>query len=311
MNREYGDEEGDGDGHAANQGFTCRLETVKTMTDVLTCLCVNTKKDHPCQIRATPEGLTFLVTGRSKTTQASAVLKAELFDEFICDTEAELALNLATLLECLLLFGASSDTTTATLTYSSEDAIFRLSLQDMGIMTSCDLTALQSNFDGGEGGLFTDFQDSPDEVAVLVESDSLKEAITEIMEVSGAGEVRISVSKANMLFSTQGSAGNICEISFPHDCKVFVLYRCDKPVLWTFPLSSLHLGMKALGVAKETYIRINAEGIMSIQHQIQGDVDTFVSFLVVALETPHAPLEDEGEEEGNGGEEEGGDAGTN
>jgi hypothetical protein len=45
--------------------------------------------------------------------------------------------------------------------------------------------------------------------------------------------------------------------------------------------------MKALSVAKETYIRINEEGIMCIQHQVESSKghETFIDFLMVAEET--------------------------
>lgn len=276
--------------------FTCRLDHVRTVTDVLTCLCVNLKKDHPCHIRATPEGLTFVVTGKGKSTQASADLKADLFEEFICEEDVEMTLNLSTLLDCLQLFG-SSDSTTATMTYSSEDAMFRLSLQDSGVMTTCDLTAMhQEDFAGIDNDLFAAFRMSPDEIAALVTSDPLKEAVTELAEVPGATAVCFDVSATGMKLSTRGSGDNVCEIEFPKDTKVFILFRCDEPRAWTFSLASLQLGMKALGVAKETYMRINGEGVMSIQHQIESSnhKETFLNFIMVANETlEHEPEADE------------------
>jgi len=274
--------------------FTCRHDQVRSITDVLTCLCVNLKKEQPCHVRATSEGLTFLVTGRSKSTQASAVLKAELFGDFICEAETKLTLNLTLLLDCLMIH--SSDTTIAIMTYSSEDAIFRLSLQDSGFLMSCDLKALFSEeFDDRDGGLFDEFRDSADEVAILVQSIPLKDAVAELMEVSGAGSVRFDVGKSGMRLSTRGSGDNVCEINFPKDSSVFIMYQCDKAVQWTFPLTSLQLGMKALGVAKETYMRINVEGIMSIQHQIETNAqqETFINFLMVAEETIHDTMSGE------------------
>lgn len=281
--------------HDHPPSFTCRIDHVRTVTDVLSCLCVNLKVDHPCHIRAAQEGLTFIVTGRAKSTQASADLKADLFEEYICDGEVEVALNLTTLLDCLLLFGSSSDSTTATMTFSAEDAIFRLALEDSGIMTSCDLTAIHhDDFEGIDSGLFAAFRESPDELAALVTSEALKEAITELTEVPGASAVCFDVSTTGMKLSTRGSGDNICEIEFPKDTKVFILYRCDKPRVWTFSLASLQLGMKALGVAKETYVRINGEGVMSIQHQIESNNhETFINFILVSTETVEEDKNDE------------------
>ncbi len=54
----------------------------------------------------------------------------------------------------------------------------------------------------------------------------------------------------------------------PRNSNVYVLFRCLQDLSWSYPLKSFLLGMKALLVAKETFIRINADGIMCIQHQV-------------------------------------------
>lgn len=53
---------------------------------------------------------------------------------------------------------------------------------------------------------------------------------------------------------------------------------------WEYPLNSLLHGMRALVVAAETYLRINDEGIMCIQHQVE-------------VQTRTAPLPEERERE--------------
>jgi len=45
---------------------------------------------------------------------------------------------------------------------------------------------------------------------------------------------------------------------------------------WEYPLLSLLHGMKALVVAAETYIRINSDGLMCIQHQVLTKFRRFV-----------------------------------
>jgi len=64
--------------------------------------------------------------------------------------------------------------------------------------------------------------------------------------------------------------------------------------------------MRALTVAKETYMRINEEGIMCVQHQVENTASgqsTFIDFLCLAEETEE---EEEEEGEGEGGEATGG-----
>lgn len=36
--------------------FSCRMDNVKTISDVLNCLCVDVHKDQPCQVEVTQEG---------------------------------------------------------------------------------------------------------------------------------------------------------------------------------------------------------------------------------------------------------------
>lgn len=98
--------------------FSCRIENSKTISEILSCLCIN-RKNHLCHIEATTDSLMFVLTGKAKSTQARVNLEADLFDEYICGSPSiRLALNLNTLLDCLEIFGSSSETTTATMTYS-------------------------------------------------------------------------------------------------------------------------------------------------------------------------------------------------
>lgn len=63
--------------------------------------------------------LYFVVTARSKATQARVGFQSDLFDEFNCSGESlKFAINLTILVDCLQLFGTSSETTSAVMTFS-------------------------------------------------------------------------------------------------------------------------------------------------------------------------------------------------
>ena len=105
--------------------FSCRIESSKAISDVLTCLSSSSKKDQPCHIEATPEALTFVMLGKAKSTQTIISLRQDLFDEYDVqdptvhdDPSIKLSLNLTTLLDCFQIFGSSSDTTIASINYS-------------------------------------------------------------------------------------------------------------------------------------------------------------------------------------------------
>jgi len=273
--------------------FTCRIDNVRDITDVLICLSLNTKKDLLCLFEATPQSLMFVVTGRSKNTQARLSLPADLFDDYMCSTASsvQLSLNLTTLLDCMQLFG-SSDTAAATMTYSTEDATFRLSLEDSGILTTCELSGMYHEEDEDDdqlqGGLFSVFRDRPEESAVVLRSEALREHILELCDVPGAASVKVRFDSKAMWMATSGADESTCELNIPCGADIFVSYVvAEQTATWTYPLSSLQLATKALGVAKETFIRVNSEGLMCVQHQVEGKSgkEVFVDFLLVSMES--------------------------
>ena len=256
--------------------FTCRTELVSDMSNVLSSLLSsNVKDDRPCLIEATSQSLNFVVTGRAKSTQARASLSKDLFDDYQIESDGSpirLALHLSKLIDCLLLFGAS-DTTTATISFSTIDSIFRVTLEDSGIHTTCNLTSLCTDEDEEEkSNFFAAFSESEEEWSMLIKSDPLKEAMQELLDVSGANSVRMELKRQGVNLSTMGVGECMCEIDIPRQSDAFLSYvrsgEGTGTVVWTYSLSSIHLGMKALGVAKETYIRINVEGMICIQHQV-------------------------------------------
>jgi hypothetical protein len=52
-----------------------------------------------------------------------------------------------------------------------------------------------------------------------------------------------------------------------YTCIVFLICS-DHPIEWKYGLGSFQLSLKAVDIATESFIRINEEGIMCIQHQV-------------------------------------------
>ena len=89
-----------------------------------------------------------------------------------------------------------------------------------------------------------------------------------------------------MKFSWTGNFGDL-EIFFPSTSEVFHLFEfipyntinrdCieknaeEEKISYEFlyPVSAVGSGMKALGIAKETFLRVNEGGIMCVQHQLE------------------------------------------
>jgi hypothetical protein len=268
--------------------FSCRTETIKDVIEVLSCLYVNMKKDNICEVEGSPEGLAFVVEGSAKSTQVRATLKNELFDNYHADGSGiRLSLNLTQLLDCLFLFGSSSDTTILTMTYCSDDGIFKLMLEDSGILTTCDIVTLVVDDASDRHDLFVSYHDNQEEASCVVKSEFLREIFQDINEVAGATAVKIALYKKEMVISTMGSGDSVCDMAIPSTSEAFISFQCarSKGVSWIYPLASIQLGTKALSVASETCLQVNSEGVMMIQHQIlskQGKSDTFVDFLAFA-----------------------------
>lgn len=99
--------------------------------------------------------------------QTRLTLSADLFDEFVhssSDKEIHFSIKFLSLYDCLRLFGISNDTTTAIMSFSvsycisclqivvhvrlfkikCEEAIFKLSLEESGALTICDISTVLS-----------------------------------------------------------------------------------------------------------------------------------------------------------------------
>jgi hypothetical protein len=127
-----------------DQIFSCRIGNSKIVADILSAIHAG-GKDHICEVKASARALVFSVVGRGKSTQARATLQADIFEEYIFESGSSshpgsrrrnatdsssrsgsesvmhFSINLTTLLDCLQLFGSTSETTAATLTFSVSD----------------------------------------------------------------------------------------------------------------------------------------------------------------------------------------------
>lgn len=297
----------EGAGDEQERTFSARIENIKTITDVLTCLCENQKKDQLCQVEVTQDAINFSVKGRAKATEARANLDAGLFHELTCCRDGlKFAINLPNLLDCLQLFGSSSadlGDCVASFDYSTHDALLRLTLEGTNVVTVCEITSTYVDEENDDiySGLVTAFRNSAEQCQLIVKAEPLRDVITELGEVSGVKDIKVQVTNKHPEMMKLIAKGNMssCEIEFPRASEVFVSFRAEVSLSWTYSLRALELGMKALSVANETFIRFNAEGIMCIQHQIEtaSGVETFVDFLALPLENQDDKSDSEGGED--------------
>ena len=55
--------------------FSCSIDNLKPIVDIVNCLSFYSSKDQGCYIEATPTELILVVTGKSKATQARITLQ--------------------------------------------------------------------------------------------------------------------------------------------------------------------------------------------------------------------------------------------
>lgn len=251
-----------------------------------------------------------------KSTQRMEIIKG-----------GEFGINLFTLLECLSVLGPNSlDRTTLCLSYDSQEAIFKIELLEQnygGGLSSSSAAALSGNGGGsgvvisncaipgmavadndddenGDGYLTLDhaFRSHPVLARARIKSDFLKDAITELTDVSGSTAASIGISKLGLEFTAFGHST---------ECHVVVPYIGNHPEIFVslegvvgggggenvihernYPLHSILSAMRGLEIASETCITINGNGMVAIQHQVLDQVGNgdpnYVDFIMCCLE---------------------------
>jgi hypothetical protein len=268
--------------------FFCRLDDLKTLVDLMNCLYIDVSKDSECDIEVTPESFFLRVTGKGRCVQGRVSIGLELFEEFYCDVEGvTFTVSLSNFIDCLKLFGTSLDTTTAALSFSRADALFKISLEETQVVTICELSTLfADDADKETTSLLTIFRHSAERCQIIFKSDPLKDAINELADSLWLDSIELSIGKepAELRLATGGTVGT-SEVLFPGDADVFVAFRCVETIREVFPIKSFLLSMKALSVAKETFLRINGEGVLCVQHQVEskrGGVVSYIDFVLLS-----------------------------
>jgi len=266
------------------------MESAKELHSLLSCLAnfKGSRKDQHAQVEVRQTELLFMVKARSKHTQVTGNIPANLFSSFQCNPcGGSFCINLGTLMECLGIFGTQATAnTTVTMEYRASVAAFELTLEEQGIFTTCQLSTIDSDEYTSESWdmMTTAFKTSNQVCKTVLKSELLKEALYELQDLQGASTVKVVMSPLAPYFQL-ASGGNLgsLEIEFNKSSDLFVYFDCEATSEWEYPLQSLLQGMRALLVAAETYVRINDEGIMCIQHQIvaSSGKKCFVDFLMV------------------------------
>jgi hypothetical protein len=140
---------------------------------------------------------------------------------------------------------------------------------------------------------------------VLLKSEWLRQAWSELEYVPGATTCTVAVSQKALQLATVGHFGE-CVVSLPatpsnqNTCLLQLeVGSTISGAPRTYPFSSFRLGMRGLDIAEETCLTINEMGMMAIQHQVldqQEGQANFVDFLMASLQDDEDVSQQEQEE---------------
>ncbi|KAI9905720.1 hypothetical protein PsorP6_013729 [Peronosclerospora sorghi] len=226
------------------------------------------------------------------------------------DVQLSFAINVILLIECLSMFGPSAlATTSLRLTYEPEVALESLSaslllvVEESGVMCECSIQVLEHE-DGDISQL--EFESAFEQSAVvarcIMQSEPLRDAFAELYDLPSAANVTIAMADENIrdprdrsepkcLSLSATSETGSCEIDFSPTSTAFIEFSCAPATngdytgscTATFHVAVLQQALKALAYSNETYLRMNTQGFLSIQHMIEsgtGDkafVDALIS----------------------------------
>ncbi|KAH8060482.1 exodeoxyribonuclease III [Aureococcus anophagefferens] len=155
--------------------FSARLDSAALVTSLIECLIEEKRSEVVAHIAIDAAGLELHVVGRSKSTHATLTLPVSCFAAFDCVDETgapfvrggdqepiAFSVDVRALVECLKLFGAAGADLEVSLSYAPATEVFKLTLEEPGAFTSCDVHVLEDSNDlEGATDMAGAFRDAP------------------------------------------------------------------------------------------------------------------------------------------------------
>ena len=270
--------------HSQPPAFTCSLNSISILLDLLSSLqlrrsAYDSASSTPLLLHATilPSGLKFSVH-RSKTLSARAYLKANLFHEWRLRDEGEVALtftvSLTRFVHVLNVFGGDG-----CLVLSMEDKGegVKMEMEHEGALCDCQLACVLGT--GQEDDAELNFALHPVIARGSIQSRILKAAFAD-MDLPGATHFSLvlspSIPHMRLYTATEGvsvlaqvassSAALSVEQSNP-----FVDWQMEEKeegLRLQYPTLLIAPTVTVLGLSEHTNVRVNAAGMLSMQHVV-------------------------------------------
>ena len=253
-------------GHTSMEpgSFAVQLDETKTVTQVLGCL-VESKKEEPGHCVVDSASVVIHVVSRAKSSQMTLKLPSSTFVHYHYEDEdaVSFSVDLGHVVDCLQLLGTTtSDDRTATLSYTPSDAVLKLTLEEQGIFTTCDVAVLD---------LDPDVQSVLDVKAAFRATATVCKFIAPsplfrdlFCDFDDNAALRVTVTPAKLIIANATGVGTK-EVHAPRG----LFHKFDvgnRHHSFTYRNSAFLRGMRALAYATDTYIQINADGMLHVQH---------------------------------------------
>lgn len=197
------------------------LDNVRNLSTVLKA--IHFKEHATCF--ATKNGIKVTVEN-AKCVQANAFIQADVFQEFIIQEESvTFRINLTILLDCLSIFGSSPTPGTLTalrMCYQGYGHPLMLFLEEGGVVTVCKITTQEP-----EDTLDFDFCSTNVMNKIILQSEGLREAFSELDMTGDVLQITVSPDKPYFRLSTFGNAGN-SHLDYPKDSDLVEAFHCNK-----------------------------------------------------------------------------------
>nr|XP_061800564.1 cell cycle checkpoint protein RAD1-like [Nerophis lumbriciformis] len=240
------------------------LDNVRNLSNILKAIAF---KDHAI-FTATPNGLKVTVED-SKCLQANAFIQAEIFQEFtIKEDQIGLQINLTVLMDCLSIFGGTAvpgASTALRLCYKGYGYPLTLFLEEGSVVTVCKINTQEP-----EEPIDFEFCSSNVTNKVILLSESLKEAFSELDMTSEVLEITMSPSQPYFRLSTFGNAGS-ADYDYPKDSDMMELFHCTTTQSNRYKMALLKPSTKALALSCKVSVRTDSRGVLSLQYMVRND----------------------------------------
>ncbi|XP_069820873.1 cell cycle checkpoint protein RAD1 [Dendropsophus ebraccatus] len=244
--------------------FSCSLDNVRNLSNILKAIHF---KDH-ASCFATSNGLKVTVEN-AKCLQANAFIQAGIFQEFnVREDSVVFRVNLTVLLDCLSIFGASAAPATCTalkMCYEGYGHPLSLFLEEGGVVTVCKIHTQEP-----EETLDFDFCSTNVLNKIILQSDGLREAFSELDMSSDFLQITMSPDKPYLRLSTFGNAGS-AHLDYPKDSDLIEAFHCTQTQTNRYKISLLKPSIKALALSCKVSIRTDNRGFLSLQYMVRNE----------------------------------------